>query len=95
MLLTPPWYLAPCLGYMLDVSRLDTSVSERVVNNYREAASPGSGSVNSFSQGALVVHPYDPLSDISHPLIHARDSQVSVWVAKLRVRTSLGRSTRF
>jgi hypothetical protein len=31
MLLTPPWYLAPCLGCRLDVSRLDTSVSERVV----------------------------------------------------------------
>jgi hypothetical protein len=49
MLLTPPWYLAPLLGCKLDVSRLDTSVSERVVNNSREAASPGSGSVHSFS----------------------------------------------
>jgi hypothetical protein len=41
MLLTPPWYLAPRLGCRLDVSRLDTSVSERVVNNSREAASAG------------------------------------------------------
>jgi hypothetical protein len=49
MLLTPPWYLAPRLGCMLDVSRLDTSVSERVVNNSWEAASPGSGSIYSFS----------------------------------------------
>jgi hypothetical protein len=49
MLLTPPWYLAPRLGCKLDVSRLDTSVSERVVNNSREAASPGFGSVHSFS----------------------------------------------
>jgi hypothetical protein len=57
MLLTLSWYLAPCLGCRLDVSRLDTSVSERVVNNSWEAASPGSGSVHSFSQGALVVHP--------------------------------------
>jgi hypothetical protein len=39
MLLTPPWYLAPRLGCRLDVLRLDTSVSERVVNNSREAAS--------------------------------------------------------
>jgi hypothetical protein len=49
LLLTPPWYLAPRLGCSLDVSRLDTSVSERVVNNSREAASSGSGSVHSFS----------------------------------------------
>jgi hypothetical protein len=41
MLLTPPWYLAPRLGCRLDVSRLVTSVSERVVNNSREAASAG------------------------------------------------------
>jgi hypothetical protein len=33
------------------------SASETVVNNSREAASLGSGSVHSFSQGALVVHP--------------------------------------
>jgi hypothetical protein len=39
MLLTPSWYLAPRLGCRLDVSRLDTSVSERV-NNSREVASP-------------------------------------------------------
>jgi hypothetical protein len=32
MLSTPPWYLAP-LGCRLDVSRLDTSVPERVGNN--------------------------------------------------------------
>jgi hypothetical protein len=57
MLLTPPWYLAPCLGCRLDVSRLDTSVSEMVVNNSWEVASPKSGSVHSFIQGALVVHP--------------------------------------
>jgi hypothetical protein len=49
MLLTPPWYLAPCLGCRLDVSRLDTSVSEKVVSNSREATSPGSRSVHSFS----------------------------------------------
>jgi hypothetical protein len=49
MLLTPPWYLAPRLGCRLDVSRLDTSLSERVVNNSREAASPGSRSIHSFS----------------------------------------------
>jgi hypothetical protein len=41
MLLTPPWYLAPRLGCRLEVLRLDTSVSERVVNNSREAASAG------------------------------------------------------
>jgi hypothetical protein len=39
MLLIPPWYLAPRLGCKLDVSRLDTSISERVVNNSQEAAS--------------------------------------------------------
>jgi hypothetical protein len=33
MLLTPPWYPSPHLGCRLEVSRLDTSVSERVVNN--------------------------------------------------------------
>jgi hypothetical protein len=49
MLLAPPQYLAPCLGCRLDVSRLDTSVSETVVNNSWEAASPGSRSVHSFS----------------------------------------------
>jgi hypothetical protein len=38
MLLTPPWYLAP-LGCRLDVSRLDTSIPERVGNNPLEAAS--------------------------------------------------------
>jgi hypothetical protein len=41
MLLTPPWYLAPRLGCRLGVSRLDTIVSERVVDNSREAASAG------------------------------------------------------
>jgi hypothetical protein len=49
ILLTPPWYLAPRLGCRLGVLRLDTSVSEKVVNNSREAASPGFGSVHSFS----------------------------------------------
>jgi hypothetical protein len=48
ILLTPPWYLAPRLGCRLDVLRLDTSVSEKVVNNPREANSPGSGSVHNF-----------------------------------------------
>jgi hypothetical protein len=41
MLLTLHWYLAPRLGCRLDVSRLDTILSERVVNNSREAASAG------------------------------------------------------
>jgi hypothetical protein len=41
MLLTPSWYLAPRLGCRLDVSRLDTSVSKRVVNNSWETASAG------------------------------------------------------
>jgi hypothetical protein len=41
MLLTPPWYLAPRLGCRLDVSRLDTSIFERVVNNPLETASAG------------------------------------------------------
>jgi hypothetical protein len=41
MLLTPPWYLALRLGCRLDVSRLDTNVSKRVVNNSQEAASAG------------------------------------------------------
>jgi hypothetical protein len=49
MLLTPFWYLTPRLGCRLDVSRLDISISESVVNNSREAASPGSGSVHNFS----------------------------------------------
>jgi hypothetical protein len=31
------------------VLRLDTSVSEKVVNNSREPTPPGSGSVHSFS----------------------------------------------
>jgi hypothetical protein len=44
-----PWYLAPRLGCRLDVSRLGTSVYKRVVNGLREAASPGPGSVYSFS----------------------------------------------
>jgi hypothetical protein len=37
------------LGCRLDVSRLETSVSERVVNNSREAASPRPGSIYNFS----------------------------------------------
>jgi hypothetical protein len=37
MVLTPLWYPAPCLDCRLDVSRLDTSVSEKIVNNSREA----------------------------------------------------------
>jgi hypothetical protein len=41
MLLTAPWYLAPRLGCRLDVSRLDTIVSERIANNSQEAASAG------------------------------------------------------
>jgi hypothetical protein len=57
MMLTPLWYLAPCLGCRHDVSRLYNSASETVVNNSREAASPGSGFIHSFSQGALLVHP--------------------------------------
>jgi hypothetical protein len=44
-----PWYLAPRLRCRLDVSRLDSSASERVVNNSREAASPGPESAHSFS----------------------------------------------
>jgi hypothetical protein len=44
-----PWYLAPRLGCRLDVSRLDSSASERVVNNSREAASPRPESAHSFS----------------------------------------------
>jgi hypothetical protein len=35
------------------------------------------------------------MSDISRPLIHARDLQVLVRVAKLRVRTPLGRGSRY
>jgi hypothetical protein len=49
ILLTPPWYLAPRLGCRLDVLRLDTSVSEKVVNNPREVASSGFRSVHNFS----------------------------------------------
>jgi hypothetical protein len=49
ILLTPPWYLAPRLGCRLVVLRLDTSASEKVVNNSREATSSESGSVHSFS----------------------------------------------
>jgi hypothetical protein len=33
---------------LLDVLRLDTSVSEKVVNNLREATSLGSGSAHNF-----------------------------------------------
>jgi hypothetical protein len=38
----------PRLGCRLDVLRLDTSVSEKVVNNPREATSSGSRSVHDF-----------------------------------------------
>jgi hypothetical protein len=38
----------PRLGCRLDVLRLDTNVSEKVVNNPREATSPGSRSVHNF-----------------------------------------------
>jgi hypothetical protein len=37
-----------CPPHRLDVLRLDTSVSEKVVNNPREANSPGSRSVHNF-----------------------------------------------
>jgi hypothetical protein len=47
----------PCLGCRLDVSRLDTSVSERVVNNFREGASAGIWTCTQPRPGALVVHP--------------------------------------
>jgi hypothetical protein len=36
MMLTPLWYSAPRLECRLDVSRLDTSVSEKIVNNCRD-----------------------------------------------------------
>jgi hypothetical protein len=85
----------PHLGCRLDVSRLDTSISERLSITLERQPWPGSGSVHNFSQRALVVHPYGPLSDISHPLIYARDSQGLVRVAKLCVRTPLGRGSRY
>jgi hypothetical protein len=37
MVLTPLWYPAPRLECRLDVSRLDTSVYEKTVNNSQEA----------------------------------------------------------
>jgi hypothetical protein len=37
---TPLWYLAP-LGCRLDVSRLDTSIPQRVGNGPKEAALTG------------------------------------------------------
>jgi hypothetical protein len=54
-----PWYLAPRLGCRLEVSRLDSSASERVVNGLREAASPRLGSVHSqrrIHRGGKVGH---------------------------------------
>jgi hypothetical protein len=36
-MLTPLWYSAPRLECRLDMSRLDTSVSKKIVNNSREA----------------------------------------------------------
>jgi hypothetical protein len=49
ILLTLPWYLASCLGCRLNLLRLDTSASEKIVNNPWEANSPRSGSVHNFS----------------------------------------------
>jgi hypothetical protein len=47
-LLLTSLYLAPRLGCRLDVSRLGTSVYERVVNDLLEAASLRPRSVHSF-----------------------------------------------
>jgi hypothetical protein len=57
MLLTAPWYLAPRLGCRLDVSRLDTSVSERVVNNSQEAASAGIWTCTQLQLGSVSSTP--------------------------------------
>jgi hypothetical protein len=57
MLLIPPWYLAPRLGCRLDVSRLNTSVSKRVVNNSREAASAGIWTYTQLQLGSVSSMP--------------------------------------
>jgi hypothetical protein len=56
-----PWYLAPRLGCMLDVSRLGTSVYERIVNGLQEAASPRPRSVHSFSLKSVSDTPVGPV----------------------------------
>jgi hypothetical protein len=57
MLLTPPWYPAPRLGCRLEVLRLDTGVSERVVNNSREAASAGIWTSTQLQLGSVSSTP--------------------------------------
>jgi hypothetical protein len=52
ILSTPPWYLAP-LGCRLDVSRLDTSVPERVGNNPEEAARTGIWAYTQLQLGSV------------------------------------------
>jgi hypothetical protein len=54
------WYLAPRLGCRLDVSRLGTSVYERIVNGLREATSSRPGSVHSFSLKSVSDTPVGP-----------------------------------
>jgi hypothetical protein len=52
MLSTPPWYLAP-LGCRLDVSRLETSIPERVGNNLQEAALIGTWACTQLQLGSV------------------------------------------
>jgi hypothetical protein len=51
------WYLGPRLGCRLDMSRLDTSVSKRVVNNSREAASTGLWTCTQLQLGSVSSTP--------------------------------------
>ena len=52
---------APHLGCRLDVSRLDTSVSERVVNNSRETASAGIWICTQLQLGSVSSTPAGPV----------------------------------
>jgi hypothetical protein len=56
-----PWYLAPRLGCRLDVSRLGTSVYERIVNDFQEVAPPRPVSIHSFSSKSVSDTPVGPV----------------------------------